>query len=179
MGKVILVDEKDNKIGLMKKAAAHRTPGHLHRAISVLLYRKKDGKTEALLQQRGHRKPLWPLFWANTVCTHPRDKESLTSCAVRRLKEEMGIGIDEKKLRVVFPLIYASKYNEEFSEREVDHILVGEWDGEPKLNKREAEDYQWIELIKLKKDIDTSQKYAPWFTLIVQDKRLHKTINTL
>lgn len=180
MEEVILVDEKDNKIGLMEKVAAHRTPGRLHRAISVLLYRKNDGKIEALLQQRGRAKPLWPFFWADTTSTHPRNGESLTACAVRRLKEEMGIEIDEEKLRVVRPLVYAARYNEVFSEREVDHILVGEWNGEPKLNKREAEDYQWIELIKLEKDIDASpQKYAPWFMLIVQDKRLHKTINTL
>lgn len=174
MEQVVLVDENDKKIGLMEKLAAHRGKAQLHRAISVLLYRKKNGKTEVLLQQRGRAKPLWPFFWSNTICTHPRDGELLTACAVRRLKEEMGIQIEEKNLRVVFPLIYSAKYNDEFSEREVDHVLVGEWDGEPKLNKREAEDYRWVAWNVLKKEvINLPNLYAPWFKLVVKSKLIN------
>ncbi len=177
MEQVVLVDKNDNKVGLMEKLAAHRAPGHLHRAISVLLYRKKNGKTEVLLQQRGKTKLLWPLYWADTTSTHPRDGESLKACAVRRLKEEMGIEINEQKLRVVFPLVYAAKYNDEFLEQEVDYVLVGQWDGEPKLNKREADDYRWVEWATVKKErVVDADKYAPWLSLIVKELKFEKEL---
>ncbi len=177
MEQVILVDKNDNQIGLMEKLAAHRGSAYLHRAISVLLYRKKKRTVEVLLQQRGKAKPLWPLYWADTTSTHPRDGESLTACAVRRLKEEMGIQIEEKKLRVLFPLIYHAKYDENYSEREVDYILIGEWDGVPKINKFEAEKFLWAAWDNIKQNTGgPSTIYAPWFILMFQSPVLNSAL---
>lgn len=173
MEQVVLVDKNDNKIGLMEKLAAHRGGGHLHRAVSVLLYRKKNGKTEVLLQQRGPAKPLWPFFWSNTVCTHPRDGEPSLACAVRRLKEEMGIEVLLDRLTFVTKLLYQAPYTRELSEHELDHVFVGEWDGLVVLNQQEAVAYQWKGWDGLVSDMQKNpSRYTPWFKTLVLKKNI-------
>lgn len=165
---VIVVDENDNQVGLMEKLEAHKGNGVLHRAISVLLYRKKNGKTEALLQQRSKSKLLWPLYWTNTVCTHPRNNESYEDCAVRRLKEEMGIEIQKSDLKFVFRLKYQARYTAQYSEHELDSVYVGKWDRDIRLNPDEAKDYRWIEWnVLLKETKMKSDPFTPWFKKMV------------
>lgn len=175
---VVLVDEEDNKIGLMDKFEAHRGEGKLHRAISVLLWRDGKNGKEVLLQKRATTKLLWPLYWTNTICTHPRDVESHIDCAVRRLSEEMGISVDKNSLKLIYKQLYQAKYDENFSEYELDGVIVGEWNGVPKPNPDEAADWKWLSWRKLKIDLIKRPKfYTPWFDLIVKDKRLKEVFN--
>lgn len=170
---VVLVDKNDRKIGLMEKLAAHRGSGEMHRAVSVLLYRKKNGMTEVLLQQRSKNKLLWSLFWSNTVCTHPRDGEAPVDCAVRRLQEEMEIFMRSADIQFLFTLLYQACYNDELSEHELDYVFVGEWDGEYQINTDESNDAKWMAWEEVKKDVhDNSQNYTPWFTDMLRDNRL-------
>ena len=172
---VVLVDTNDMKIGLMEKLAAHKGKGVLHRAISVLLYRKQEKNTEILLQQRGTKKPLWPLFWSNTICTHPIDGESTMDCAVRRLKEELGIHIDKRKIRYFFKLSYQARYNNLYSEHELDSVFVGEWQGDVHKDIDEVHDTRWIEMQELLKDMkEHPQKYTPWFHLLIKNNRIQE-----
>lgn len=161
---VVLVDSNDKKVGLMEKLAAHRGRGTLHRAVSVLLYRKKHDKIEVLLQQRSKNKPLWPLFWSNTVCTHPRDGEAPVDCAVRRLQEEMEISIRSSDIQFLFTLLYQARYNDDLSEHELDHVFVGAWDGDYQTNTDEANDATWMAWEVVKEDVQKNpQNYTPWF----------------
>ena len=66
---LILVDDEDNEIGYRSKAECHDGGGIRHRAFSLFLF-NDDG--ELLLQQRSKEKRLWPGFWSNTCCSHPR-----------------------------------------------------------------------------------------------------------
>lgn len=170
---VVLVDENDNKVGLMDKLEAHRGEGKLHRAISVLLWRQgKEGK-EVLLQKRAATKPLWPLFWSNTVCTHPRDGESRIECAVRRVSEEMGIPVKAEELTQLYTFIYQARYNEKFSEHELDGVILGKWKADPTPNPEEAADWKWIGWEKLLKEMKyNSDQFTPWFQLVVNDSRI-------
>lgn len=178
MEKVVLVNEKDKKLGLMGKLEAHQDGGHLHRAVSVLLYRVNGKGVEVLLQKRGKKKPLWPMFWSNTVCTHPRDGESYEACGVRRLREEMGIDVREIKLRFLFKLLYRSSYNEELSEHELDGVLVGEWNGEPRLVKDEVEDCMWLKWEILNGSVKKKpESFSVWLPRIVQDARIQNLFN--
>ena len=70
--RVILVNEKDEKIGLMPKMEAHEK-AVLHRAFSVFIF---NSKNELMLQQRAAHKYHSPLLWTNTCCSHQRDGES-------------------------------------------------------------------------------------------------------
>ena len=83
---VILVNEKDEKIGLMPKMEAHEK-ALLHRAFSVFVMNHKN---ELMLQQRALHKYHSPGLWTNTCCSHQRDGESSLEAGKRRLMEEMG-----------------------------------------------------------------------------------------
>ena len=96
---VILVNEKDEPIGLMGKMEAHEK-GLLHRAFSVFIF---NSKQEVLLQQRAACKYHSPNLWTNTCCSHPRAGETNQQAGERRLQEEMGLQVP---LREVFSFIY-------------------------------------------------------------------------
>ncbi|MDE0000381.1 MAG: NUDIX domain-containing protein, partial [Rhodospirillaceae bacterium] len=66
---LILVDELDREIGHRAKGECHEGIGVLHRAFSIFVFNDSD---ELLLQKRSAQKPLWPGYWSNTCCSHPR-----------------------------------------------------------------------------------------------------------
>lgn len=167
---VVLVDDQDNRLGLADIWEAHKNPGLLHRAISVVLWREKDGRTEILLQKRSEKKPLWPLFWSNTVCTHPLDEEGYLACAVRRLREEMGIEMSQEELKIADRMKYQADYNAELSEHELDTIIVGKYLGAVSLNPDEAADSRWSDIEIIRKDTITNpSQYTPWFKILITD----------
>ena len=86
--KVILVTSEDKIIGQTKLLTAHLNQGQLHRAVSILIF---NSDHKILLQQRSSLKPLWPLYWSNTVCTHPQPNQTNLDRANQRLKQEMGL----------------------------------------------------------------------------------------
>lgn len=164
---VVLVDRDDNAVGRKEKYEAHHNPVPLHRAISVVIY--DNAHKKMLLQKRSNKKPTWGGFWSNATCTHPLADESYLQAAERRLFEEMGV---KTQLKESFNFIYNSKYDETWGEHELDHVFVGEYDGEVKLDPEEADDYKWIEVEELLKDVNENPDiYTPWFKLIL--KRLH------
>jgi isopentenyl-diphosphate delta-isomerase len=170
--KVVLVDESDREIRTAGLIEAHRGQGLQHRAFSLQLYRKNMGRTELLLQQRSEGKPAFPFYWANTCCYNMAPGEEYLKRAVSRVKEEMGVVVEEKQLREVYKFSYYAPDLEGWCECELDCVIAGEWDGEVALNPDEAMNYKWIELAKLKQEIKVNpDRYAPWFKLMMQDSR--------
>lgn len=160
---VVLVNENDKIIGYKEKFEAHHNPVPLHRAISVVII-SSDGK-KMLLQKRPHDKPTWGGFWSNTCCTHPMKGESYKHTAVRRLFEEMGI---KTQLVEKFKFIYKAKCNTTWGEHELDATFVGYYDGEVNANPEEAEDWKWLDIKDLKKDIkENPDIYTPWFKILL------------
>ena len=159
MENVILVDEKDNQVGLMPKLEAHQK-GLLHRAFSVFIF---NSDYKLLLQKRASSKYHSGGLWTNTCCSHPRDGEDIIDAANRRLNEEMGI---KTSLRKVFDFIYTAELDNNLIENEFDHVFYGVYDTDPILNKEEAEDYKWIEMETLKNDIEyNTDQYTVWFKI--------------
>ncbi|HAT70190.1 MAG TPA: isopentenyl-diphosphate delta-isomerase, partial [Flavobacteriaceae bacterium] len=101
--KVILVNEKDEQIGLMEKIEAHEK-ALLHRAFSVFVY---NDKNEVMLQQRALSKYHSPGLWTNTCCSHQREGESNIDAGKRRLMEEMGFTTE---LEETFSFIYKAPF---------------------------------------------------------------------
>lgn len=158
--KVILVNKKDKKIGEGEKLKTH-IEGKLHRAISVFLFNKKG---ELLIQKRAKDKYHSAGLWANTCCTHPRPGEKAIMAAKRRLKEEMGI---KSPLQKVFKIRYKANVGN-LIENEIDHVFIGFFEGQPILNKTEAENYKWILTKELFNDMKKNPtKYAIWFRIIL------------
>ena len=159
MENVVLVDEKDNQVGLMPKLEAHQK-GLLHRAFSVFIF---NSDYKLLLQKRASSKYHSGGLWTNTCCSHPRDGEDIIDAANRRLNEEMGI---KTSLRKVFDFIYTAELDNNLIENEFDHVLYGVYDIDPILNKEEAEDFKWIDMETLKNDIENNtDQYTVWFKI--------------
>jgi isopentenyl-diphosphate delta-isomerase len=160
--KVVLVDQNDQEIGTKEKLKAHQE-GKLHRAISILIF---NSKNELLLQKRAANKYHAAGLWSNTCCSHPQPGETPQQTAKRRLKEEMGI---ECELKKIFDFIYKAVLKNGLIEHEYDHVFIGQFDGEPKLNPKEVEDCKWVLANSLKNDIDNNpEKYTPWFKIILE-----------
>ncbi len=165
MNQIILVDEKDNQIGVEEKLKAH-LEGKFHRAFSVFVF---NSKGELMLQKRAQTKYHSGGLWSNTCCSHPRPDKDITEEAKTRLKEEMGIDCE---LKEAFSTSYNVKVDSQtgkLMEHEFDHIFIGLSDDSPELNPEEAEDWKWINPNELKKDIEENpEKYTPWFKLILE-----------
>lgn len=162
MENVVLVDIGDNQIGICEKLAAHRK-GLLHRAVSVFIF---NSKNELLLQKRNINKYHSGGLWSNTCCSHPRPGESNLEAARRRLKEEMGIALQD--LTELGSFIYETNFSD-LKESELDHVFTGECNDDPVPNPDEAEDWKWISLENLKEDIkNRPENYASWFKIIIE-----------
>ena len=167
---VVLVDEKDNQVGLMPKIEAHEK-AVLHRAFSVFIF-NNEGKL--MLQQRAADKYHSPLLWTNTCCSHQREGETNLEAGKRRLEEEMGFTTD---LKEVFWFVYKAPFENGLTEHELDHVMVGYYDEAPKINKEEVASYKWMSLIDVKKSIEKNPKeYTEWFKIIF-DKSFEKLTN--
>ena len=156
---VVLVDELDNKVGLMEKMEAHINPP-LHRAFSIFIF---NSKNEMLLQQRALSKYHTPGLWTNTCCSHPRDGESLHDATKRRLQEEMGM---QCELKEAFSFVYKADVMQGLVEHEFDHVFIGTSDDLPIINKDEVESFRYDTVENIKADIERNpQNYTAWFKI--------------
>ncbi|MFA6375933.1 MAG: isopentenyl-diphosphate Delta-isomerase, partial [Candidatus Paceibacterota bacterium] len=156
---ILLVDEDNNPIGTGEKMDVHRR-GILHRCFSVLIY---NSKKEMLLQKRAVNKYHCPGQWSNACCSHPAPGMHLLIAAKKRLKEEMGISTPIKETGVEF--IYKVRTGD-LTEYEYDHLLYGQFDGNPLINREEVDDWKWMAFADIRDDMKTNPDiYTPWFKL--------------
>ncbi|WP_395053816.1 isopentenyl-diphosphate Delta-isomerase [Flavobacterium sp.] len=161
--KVILVNEKDEQIGLMPKLEAHEK-AILHRAFSVFVL---NSKNEIMLQQRAHHKYHSPLLWTNTCCSHQRNGETNIKAGIRRLEEEMGFVTELKEL---FHFIYKAPFDNGLTEHELDHVMIGYYNDEPKINDEEVASWKWMAIDDVEKDIQENPEiYTVWFKIIFDE----------
>ena len=166
MEHVILVDTRDQETGTMEKMEAHKK-GVLHRAFSILLF---DTSGKVLLQKRSQNKYHSSGLWTNTCCSHPLPGESLEAATRRRLKEEMGIDMQPTFSHT---FIYKAELDSELIEHELDHVFVGTFSGTPVVNKKEVDDWKYVDLAWLRKDMAAHpEAYTVWFKLIVNHPSL-------
>lgn len=120
-----------------------------------------------MLQQRASQKYHSPLLWTNTCCSHQREGESNIQAGNRRLMEEMGFSTELKEL---FHFIYKAPFDNGLTEHELDHVMVGYFDGEPVINPEEVEDWKWMDIDAIKEDMQLHpEKYTVWFKIIFDE----------
>jgi geranylgeranyl diphosphate synthase type I len=176
---VIAVTENDTVTGPMSKLEAHQGAGHYHRAFSVLLFNTKG---EMLLQQRSSDKVTFPNVWANACCSHPlhspeeldeRDAMGVKRAAVRKLEQELGINpasVSTDDMVFMTKMRYAARMNQEWIERELDHIIVMCADVDLHPNPNEVANTMWVDReameAMLLEEREANQAIAPWFRCI-------------
>ena len=162
---LILVNSNDEIIGELDKGQCHDGIGVLHRAFSVFLF---DQDNHLLIQKRSDNKRLWPGYWANSCCSHPRVGETMEQATQRRLVEEVGVSC---------PLTYAYKfeYHAQFGDIGAEHELCYVYLGrvlptKVDVNPTEVAKVAWVSLDELDQWLsDDAQNHsgrvAPWFRL--------------
>ena len=157
---LILVDEQDREIGSASKAECHEGTGTLHRAFSIFVF---NAENQLLLQQRSESKPLWPLYWSNTCCSHPRRGETMDLAVSRRLRQELGFECD---LTYLYKFMYQAQFGDAGAEREFCSVYYGYYDGPVDANVSEIADWRFVDITSLNEELAAHpERFSPWFKL--------------
>lgn len=157
---LILVDGDDREIGHLSKGACHDGDGVLHRAFSLFVFNPSG---ELLLQQRSADKRLWPLYWANSCCSHPRRGETMDRATERRLAQELGMTAD---LDYLFKFQYRARFGSLGSEHELCWVFAGTSGDEPVPNVNEIAAIRWVGPDELDHELETDPRaFTPWFKM--------------
>jgi len=168
---LILVDEADREVGHLDKARCHEGRGVLHRAFSLLIFNEAG---ELLLQQRSAGKRLWPLFWSNSCCSHPRRAETMEQAIHRRLYEELGLRCP---LQFLFKFQYQAQFDAAGAEQELCSVFVGRTSDPVRIDPSEILAWRWISPEALQAELAGAgaERFTPWFVMewerILRDHR--------
>lgn len=157
----------DGTLQPVEKLEVHRR-GLRHKAVSVFVM---DGEN-VLLQRRALGKYHTPGLWANTVCTHPRWNEPAADCAVRRLKEELGI-------TGLYPAYrdrvdYCAYVGGGLVENEVVDIFLAMAERKMKVtpNPAEVAQVEWVGFYDLTAEVARRpERFTPWLRIYLQEHR--------
>ena len=162
MKTVILTNEQGQSLGNSEIIEAHTNGGKLHKAFSIFVF--SPNKEKMLIQRRASSKMLFPGYWANTCCSHPKEEANIEIEAANRLQEECGFTAG---LEVVDAFVYKADDPEgRGTEYEYDTVLVGTANESVELcpDPEEIMDIKWVCVDELQEDIKQNpKKYAPWF----------------
>ena len=158
---LILVNSNDEETGRMSKIDCHQDDGTLHRAFSIFVFNTKG---EVLLQKRSEQKMLWPLFWSNACCSHPRAGELSEEAAHRRLKQELGLAVD---LTFLYKFEYQARFLEVGSEHELCWVWTGVTDSEEIIaNPNEIAEWRFVGRSQLEEEMQSNPgSFTPWMKL--------------
>ena len=178
--KCLLVDSNDIVTGNISKFDCHYVEGSLHRAFSVLIF---DSEGKLLIQQRSSEKITFPGVWANSCCSHPLDIDGENQDAVdgvkeaarRKLEQELGISrnvTNSWDFHHIGRFEYQCRWNDEWIEREIDHVMIVKADVELNYNRNEIQAAEWISREELANMMEhkgrwKNQLIAPWFEQII------------
>jgi isopentenyl-diphosphate Delta-isomerase len=152
-----VVDEQDRVIGRERRSEVHRL-GLRHRAVHTLVFNLRG---EVFLQKRSMSKDTFPGRWDSSSSGHLDCGEDYDRCAMRELREEIGLHLTacpERVLRLEachqtgqeFVWVYRCDSEGPFT-LHPEEIECGDWFTVDHVN-------QWIQ--------DRPQDFAPAFLLI-------------
>jgi len=158
--KLILVDKNDNVLGYKSKVECHDGNGILHRAFSIFIFNEKN---QLLLQKRSDQKLLWPLYWSNSCCSHPRQGEDYDTAIHRRLKEELGL---ETELKYLFKFQYQATFEDKGSENELCSVYIGRSNDQIIVNENEIVEWKYIDIGQMEIEMEEHpENFTPWFKM--------------
>jgi len=123
-----------------------------------------NARGELLLQQRSAFKRLWPLYWSNSCCSHPRSLESMEVAVQRRLYEELGLRCP---MHFLFKFQYQAQFDATGAENELCSVFIGRTADPVKINAEEILAWRWVspEALQTEMSAGGAGNFTPWFRL--------------
>lgn len=154
------MDSNDSVVGYRNKLDAHAGVGTLHRAFSAFLFNEQG---RLLLHRRSLKKPLWPGFWTNSCCSHPRKGEAIEAAVKRRIAEELGVSADA---RYIYKFEYQAQYNDVGSEHELCSVYLAKTATPTAISAHadEVMEWCWLDVNEVDRWVaEKSKELTPWF----------------
>ena len=140
-----VVNESDEVIGRATRAEVHER-GLMHRAIHVLVF---NSRGQVFLQKRSLRKDRQPGLWDSSASGHLDSGEDYHACAMRELREEIGLELSAPPQRQ-FKLAACAETDQEHVwvyrckaegpfELNLDEIQAGGWFAPDEVSRWMAE----------------------------------------
>jgi isopentenyldiphosphate isomerase len=129
-----VVNERDEVVGQQPRREVHRL-GLMHRSVHVLVF---NAAGQVFLQKRSMTKDRQPGLWDSSASGHVEAGEDYDACAVRELREEIGLRLHAAPERL-FKLSACAKTDQE-------HVWVYrcEAEGPFRLHPEEIERGGWF-----------------------------------
>jgi len=136
-----VVNDCDEVIGRARRDEVHRR-GLMHRATHVLVF---NSRGQLFLQKRSLKKDRQPGLWDSSASGHVDSGEDYDACAVRELREELGLELSAR-LERLFKLAASPETDQE-------HLWVYrcQAEGPFELNAEEIERGGWFTAEELTK----------------------------
>ena len=129
-----VVNERDKVIDQKPRSEVHRL-GLLHRAVHVLVFNERG---EIFLQKRSMNKDREPGKWDSSTSGHVDSGEDYDACAVRELREEIGLIVQKTPVRL-FKIDACAETDQEFV-----WIYRCQAEGPFQLDPEEIERGEWV-----------------------------------
>ena len=104
-----VVNDRDEVIDCQPRSEVHRL-GLKHRATHVLVFSERG---EVFLQKRSMQKDRQPGLWDSSASGHLNSGEDYDACAVRELREEIGLAVAQP-LERLFKIAACEETDQEF-----------------------------------------------------------------
>jgi isopentenyl-diphosphate delta-isomerase len=147
------------------KLEVHRR-GLRHQAVSVFVV----AGGELLMQRRAMGKYHTPGLWSNSCCTHPAWGEAPADCAVRRLREELGLTGHVPEFRE--QVEYRADVGGGMIEHEVVDIFLARAAAPPPVvpDPDEVMATDWMSVAALTGAVAAApERFTPWLRIYLQD----------
>ena len=134
--------EPTGKVAL--KSEAHKY-GWWHNTIHVWLYTLKG---EILLQQRSHKKTIYPLLWDVSAAGHIDAEEDFKEAAIRETYEELGLRLNSSDLIKIGVHKHRSTYNNgTVKDNEFHQVYLAELKNEINELKPQEDEVEAVKLV--------------------------------
>ncbi len=154
----------DGSLFPMEKLRVHEL-AQFHLAVSIFVF----DEGELLIQRRARTKYHCGGMWANTCCTHPNWNETVSDCAARRLREELGFSLPLTEKCVVE---YSADVGGGLHEHERVTFFTAHADRQSfviRPNPAEVEATRWISPKRLAEEIVAKpDDFTPWMRIYAQ-----------
>jgi len=158
-----IVNEADEVVGQATRSDVHRK-SLMHRATHIIL---TNSANQVYMQLRSKTKDTNPGLWDTSAAGHVDAGEEYTACAVRELKEELGVVVLVDSLVEIGRLPPTSDNGFEFV-----RIYTCQSDDPITLDADEIDDGKWVSQAELQQWLSSSpEAFASSFAIIWQNTR--------